>query len=67
LLFQLREAGNTIIVIEHHLDVIRNADWVLELGPGGGGAGGKLVYAGAPAGLEKADTPTGNCLRIPAL
>jgi excinuclease ABC subunit A len=65
LLFQLREAGNTIVVIEHHLDVIRQADWVLELGPGGGAAGGRLVYAGPPAALARADTPTGACLRIP--
>ncbi len=65
LLFQLREAGNTIIVIEHHLDVIRLADWVLELGPGGGAAGGRVIYAGAPQGLEKADTPTGACLKVP--
>ncbi|WP_269541200.1 excinuclease ABC subunit UvrA [Cerasicoccus fimbriatus] len=51
LLFQLREAGNTIILIEHHSDVIRLADWVVELGPGGGVNGGKLVYEGKPAGL----------------
>ncbi len=65
LLFQLREAGNTIVVIEHHLDVIRQADWVLELGPGGGAAGGRLIFAGAPAALARADTPTGVCLRNP--
>ncbi|HTB62899.1 MAG TPA: excinuclease ABC subunit UvrA [Opitutales bacterium] len=65
LLFQLREAGNTIVVIEHHLDVIRQADWVLELGPGGGSTGGRLVYAGPPAGLARADTPTGICLKRP--
>jgi excinuclease ABC subunit A len=66
LLFQLREAGNTIVVIEHHLDVVRQADWVMELGPGGGNAGGRLIYAGPPAGLARADTPTGACLRNPA-
>ncbi len=65
LLFELRAAGNTIVVIEHHLDVVRLADWVIELGPDGGAAGGRLIYAGTPAGLAKADTPTGVCLRMP--
>lgn len=46
LLFRLRDAGNTILVIEHDLDVIRMADWILELGPAGGDGGGQLVYAG---------------------
>ncbi len=52
LLFQLRDAGNTILVIEHHLDVIRMADWVVELGPGGGDAGGNLIYSGPPQKLS---------------
>lgn len=64
LLFRLRDAGNTIIVIEHHLDLIRLADWVLDLGPGGGDDGGELVYAGHPSGLEAcARSATGRCLR----
>ncbi|RKX29311.1 MAG: excinuclease ABC subunit A [Verrucomicrobia bacterium] len=46
LLFKLRDAGNTIVVIEHHLDVIGLGDWVIDLGPGGGSAGGDLVVAG---------------------
>jgi len=46
LLFRLRDAGNTIVVIEHHLDVIGLADWIVDLGPGGGTAGGDLVVAG---------------------
>ncbi|MDD2764221.1 MAG: excinuclease ABC subunit UvrA [Opitutaceae bacterium] len=53
LLFKLRDAGNTVIVIEHNLDVIHLADWILDLGPGGGDAGGELVYAGPRAGIEK--------------
>jgi len=46
LLFRLRDAGNTLIIIEHHTDVIRLADHLIELGPGGGKEGGQLVYNG---------------------
>ncbi len=46
--FQLRNSGNTLIVIEHNLDVIKCADWILDLGPGGGEHGGSLVAAGPP-------------------
>jgi excinuclease ABC subunit A len=53
LLFKLRDAGNTIVIIEHHLDVIHLADWIIDLGPGGGNAGGELVYAGPRAGIEQ--------------
>ena len=45
-LFRLRDGGNTLIVIEHHLDVIRCADWIVDLGPGGGSEGGEIVAAG---------------------
>src|SRR5437868_9182425 len=51
LLFKLRDAGNTLVVIEHNLDVIRLADWVMDLGPGGGPDGGEIVFAGTVAGL----------------
>jgi excinuclease ABC subunit A len=53
LLFKLRDAGNTIVVIEHNLDVIRLADWIIDLGPGGGSDGGDIVYAGPCAGIGK--------------
>ena len=46
LLFKLRDAGNTILVIEHDLDVVRMADWVVELGPEGGEAGGQILFQG---------------------
>jgi len=54
LLFKLRDAGNTVIVIEHNLDVINLADWVIDLGPGGGREGGEIVYAGNRIGINKA-------------
>jgi excinuclease ABC subunit A len=47
-LHQLRNAGNTIVVIEHNLDVIKTADWLIDLGPEGGAGGGLIVAAGTP-------------------
>ena len=47
-LHRLRDEGNTIVVIEHNLDVIKTADWVIDLGPEGGAGGGTLVAAGTP-------------------
>ena len=46
LLLKLRDNGNTVVVIEHNLDVIKSADWIIDLGPGGGNAGGQLVVEG---------------------
>jgi excinuclease ABC subunit A len=63
LLFRLRDVGNSIIVIEHDLDVIRCADWIVELGPEGGESGGELVYAGSAAEFQLGvATPTQQCL-----
>ncbi|MDD4031871.1 MAG: excinuclease ABC subunit UvrA [Bacteroidales bacterium] len=47
----LIERGHSVIIIEHNLDIIKNADWVIDLGPEGGDLGGNLVYAGSPEGL----------------
>lgn len=59
LLFKLRDAGNTILIIEHDLDVIRLADWVIELGPEGGDGGGKIIYAGDVVSfVQGSETPT---------
>jgi excinuclease ABC subunit A len=45
---RLVDAGNTVVVVEHHLDVIKTADWVIDLGPEAGQAGGELVAEGTP-------------------
>jgi excinuclease ABC subunit A len=49
----LIEQGHSIIVIEHNTDVIKSADWVIDLGPEAGDEGGHLVYSGVPSGLSK--------------
>ena len=56
-LTRLRDAGNTLIIIEHQLDVIKCADWVLDLGPGGGEAGGRLLAQGTPEEVAAALSP----------
>jgi excinuclease UvrABC ATPase subunit len=48
---KLVEKGNTVIVIEHHTDVIRSADWIIDLGPDGGSGGGEVLYEGIPNGI----------------
>lgn len=64
LLFRLRDAGNTIIIIEHHQDVIRLADWIIDLGPDGGCAGGRLEFSGRFSDLLKIHgNHTADCLR----
>ena len=52
LLLKLRDAGNTVVVIEHNVDVMRCADWIIDLGPGGGDMGGNLVCEGPPAAIK---------------
>ncbi len=62
LLEQLRDKGNTVIVVEHDPDVIKGADYVVDMGPDAGSEGGRVVYEGSYAGLLEADTLTGNHL-----
>ena len=52
-LFKLRHTGNTLVVIEHNLDVIKTADWIIDLGPEGGDAGGRIVAQGTPAEVAR--------------
>jgi excinuclease ABC subunit A len=47
-LVRLRDAGNTVVVIEHNLDVVKTADWIVDLGPEGGDGGGRVIAEGAP-------------------
>lgn len=59
----LTAAQHTVIVVEHSLDVVRASDWSIELGPGAGSDGGRVVFEGAPRALARAETPTGEALR----
>jgi excinuclease ABC subunit A len=60
---RLVDAGHTVVVIEHHLDVIKRADWVIEMGPGAGKDGGRVVVEGPPELVaETPESPTGRFL-----
>jgi excinuclease ABC subunit A len=61
-LHRLVEAGNTVLVIEHQLDLWAQSDWMIDLGPGGGSHGGHLVAAGVPRDLARQKSPTGLAL-----
>ena len=63
-LHQLRDAGNTIVVIEHNLDVIKTADWIIDMGPEGGAGGGTVVGVGTPEDIAvNAESHTGRYLK----
>jgi excinuclease ABC subunit A len=59
----LVENGNTVIVIEHNIDIIKNVDWVIDLGPDGGDNGGKIIFSGTPEKLSKEKSHTGLALQ----
>lgn len=62
--FKLRDAGGTILVIEHNLDVIKTADWLIDLGPGGGSLGGRIIAEGTPESVaEHPQSITGTYLK----
>ncbi len=63
---RLVERGDTLVIVEHHPDVIANADWVVELGPEAGETGGRVVFEGEPKALLKKKTATGRALATPA-
>jgi excinuclease ABC subunit A len=63
-LHTLVDSGNTVLVIEHNLDVIKTSDWIIDIGPGGGNKGGKIVVSGTPEDVAKyKDSITGEYLR----
>jgi len=64
MLNQLVDTGNTVVVIEHNLDVIKTADWIIDLGPEGGDRGGRIVAQGTPEDIAAVkDSYTGQFLK----
>jgi excinuclease ABC subunit A len=67
-LHRLVDGGNTVVVIEHNMDVVKTADWVIDLGPEGGARGGEIVAEGTPEEVAQTNSPTGAFLaRIPEI
>jgi excinuclease ABC subunit A len=62
-LHHLVDTGNSVFVVEHHMHLLAACDWLLELGPGGGPSGGKLIASGTPEDVAKGETPTARYLR----
>ena len=63
-LYKLRDQGNTIVIIEHNLEVIKTVDWIIDLGPEGGLGGGEVVAVGPPEVIaQNSSSHTGKCLR----
>ena len=60
---RLRDAGHSMLVVEHHLDVLSASDWIIELGPGGGPDGGAIVAEGTPEEIRNCpESPTGRAM-----
>lgn len=62
-LHALVDRGNTVLIIEHNMDIVKTADWIIDIGPEGGDAGGEIVACGPPETIAKLDTPTGIAIR----
>lgn len=62
-LHELVERGNTVLVIEHNMDVVKTADWIIDIGPEGGSSGGQVVATATPEMIAELETPTGIALR----
>ncbi|MGD8590803.1 MAG: hypothetical protein PVG22_18425, partial [Chromatiales bacterium] len=63
-LHRLRDHGNTVVVIEHNLDVIKTADWIIDLGPEGGDKGGRIIAVGTPQEIARqTESHTGRFLQ----
>ena len=60
---ELVELGHTVVIIEHNLDIIKTADWLIELGPEGGKNGGNIIFEGQPKSILKEDTPTSKYIK----
>ena len=67
ILVKLRDQGNSLVIIEHNLDVISRADWIIELGPDGGKHGGNVTAVGTPRDISKTNSATGGSLRAVVL
>ncbi|MHA2083004.1 MAG: hypothetical protein ACXABD_04560, partial [Candidatus Thorarchaeota archaeon] len=63
ILRRLVEEGNSVVVIEHHTNVLAACDWLIELGPGGGSEGGEIIASGTPTTLSQLNTPTAPYLK----
>lgn len=62
-LHTLVDKGNSVLVIEHNMDIVKTADWIIDLGPEGGGEGGEIIATGTPEAVAKLETPTGHAIK----